>query len=94
MGKYKTIDAYIADQPQKQAARLRELKAAILKAVPGATETFNYGVPAFSLVKNAKAEQQILMGSFKNHVGLYPHPTTMEEFEEELAGFKKGKGSV
>lgn len=94
MPKYKTIDEYIDAQSPPQAERLQELRKAILEAVPDATETINYGVPAFSLVKNGKRDQQIMIGAFKNHVGLYPHPTTITKFEKELSGFGQGKGSI
>ncbi len=92
--RYKTIDEYIDIQPSPQAELLQDLRKAILEAVPDATETFNYGVPAFSLVKNGKRDQQILIGAFKNHVGIYPHPTTIDKFEKELSQFKQGKGSI
>ncbi len=94
MSKFKTIDEYINDQPEPQAKRLGELRKAILSAVPEAIETFNYGVPAFGLVADGKRDQQIMIGAFKNHVGIYPHPTTILKFEEELSHFKQGKGSI
>ena len=94
MQKFETIDEYISAQPKEQAVLLRELKAAVLEAVPDAKETFNYGVPAFSLVEQGKRDQQILIAGFKRHVGMYPHPTAIEMFKEELAGFKQGKGSI
>lgn len=94
MPKFATIDEYIDFQPEKQASLLRELKNAILEAAPNAVETFNYGVPAFTLVKNGKAGQQIMIAGFKNHVGLYPHPTVIEKFKNELSVFKQGKGSI
>ena len=94
MPKYKTIDEYIDAQPKPQAKLLQDLRHAILEAVPNATETFNYGVPAFSLVDNGKRDQQIMIGAFKKHVGIYPHPTTIEKFEKELSRFNQGKGSI
>ena len=94
MAKYNTIDEYIDAQSHPQAELLQDLRKAILEAVPDAIETFNYGVPAFSLVKNGKANQQIMIGAFKNHVGIYPHPTTIVKFEKELSKFKQGKGSI
>ena len=94
MPKFETVDQYIASQPEPQAELLREIRAAIFNAVPAAIETFNYGVPAYSLVKNGKRDQQIMMGAFKNHVGIYPHPTTIVHFEKELSQFKQGKGSI
>ena len=35
-----------------------------------------------------------MIAGFKNHVGFYPHPDTMEKFAEELKDYKQGKGSV
>lgn len=55
---------------------------------------FNYGIPAFSLIDGGKREEQIMIAGYKKHVGLYPHPTTMEHFDKELSVYKKGKGSV
>ena len=94
MPKYNTIDEYIEAQSHPQAELLQDLRRAILEAAPDAIETFNYGVPAFSLVKNGKRDQQIMIGAFKNHVGIYPHPTTIMEFEKVLSQFNQGKGSI
>ena len=91
---YQTIDEYIEDQPETVQKALNVLRECILKAAPDASETFNYNIPAFTLVEGGKREQQIMMAGYPNHVGLYPHPTTMERFTEELAVFKTGKGSV
>lgn len=94
MPKFNSIDNYIDSQPKEQAAILRQLKDAILEAEPNAEETFNYGVPAFALIENGKRDQQIMIAGFKNHVGLYPHPTVIDKFEKELSVYKQGKGSI
>jgi len=94
MPKFETIDDYINSQPKQHALLLQELRNSILEAVPDAEETFNYGVPAFALIKNGKRDQQIMIAGFKKHVGMYPHPTVIEKFEKELSGFKQGKGSI
>lgn len=91
---FKSIDEYINRQPEEARILLQDLRSAILKAVPDATELFNYGVPAFSLVEGGKREEQIMIAAFKKHVGLYPHPTTIEHFARELEGYKQGKGSI
>jgi len=92
--KYKTVDEYIQAQPDRARILLEELRAMILEVVPEAEEGFTYGVPAFSLVENAKMEEKILIAGFKNHVGIYPHQTVIEHFKEELAPYKQGKGSI
>ena len=91
---FTTIDEYIENQPNETKRALYEVRECILEAAPNAIEMFNYDIPAFSLVKGGKREQQIMMAGYKNHVGFYPHPTVMEHFNAELEGYKKGKGSV
>ena len=92
--KFETVDDYFNSQPEKVKNALLELKDCILKVAPNAQEILNYNIPAYCLVKNGKREQQIMIAGYKNHVGLYPHPTTMEHFDNELSDYKKGKGSV
>lgn len=94
MDKPKTVDDYFNTQPEKTKKALIELKKCILKVKPNATELFNYNIPAYSLIEGGKREQQIMIAGYKKHVGLYPHPTTMEKFDLELNEYKKGKGSV
>ncbi len=91
---YASIAEYISSQPEKHAALLQELQNAILEAVPDAEETFNYGIPAFTLIKNGKREQQIMIAACKNHIGFYPHPTVIKKFEKDLAVYKQSKGSI
>lgn len=91
---FKTVEDYFNAQPENTKQALLELRECILKIEPNATELFNYHIPAYSLTKNGKREQQIMIAGYKNHVGFYPHPTTMEKFDSELTDFKKGKGSV
>jgi uncharacterized protein YdhG (YjbR/CyaY superfamily) len=89
-----TIDDYFNAQPEKVKVALLELRALILEVAPDAEELFNYNIPAYSLIKGGKREQQIMIAGYKHHVGLYPHPTTMAHFEKELIGYTRGKGSV
>ena len=91
---FKSVEEYFDAQPIETKKVLIELKEFILNAEPNAVELLNYNIPAYSLVEGGKREHQIMIAGNKKHVGLYPHPTTMEEFHSELSGFKKGKGSV
>lgn len=94
MPNFETIDDYIAHQPTEAKKVLQELRSIIKEAVPEAAELLNYKVPAFTLVKGGKRDQQIMMAGYAKFVGFYPFPTTMEEFSDELKNFKQGKGSV
>lgn len=89
-----TIDDYIANQPEEVRKILQALRIIIKEAAPEAVETMNYKIPAFNLVPNGKRDQQIMMAGYAKFVGLYPFPTTMEKFADELKGYKQGKGSV
>ncbi len=92
--KFKTVQDYFESQPTITKQALLELKQCILKVAPQATELFNYNIPAYALIEGGKREQQIMIAGYKTHIGFYPHPTTMEKFDPDLSGFKKGKGSV
>ena len=92
--KYSTIEEYINYQSSEAQVLLRDLKSIILEVAPQATELFNYGVPAFELIEGGKLDAQILIAGFKKHVGLYPQPTTIEHFADELKVYKQGKGSI
>lgn len=94
MTNFETIDDYIANQPKEAQKVLQELRSIIKEAVPDATELLNYKVPAFTLIKEGKRDQQIMMAGYAKFVGFYPFPTTMEAFSEELKEYKQGKGSV
>ena len=62
----------------------------VIRAIaPDATETISYALPTFDLNGHL-----VHFAAFKNHIGLYPTPSGMDEFEEELAPYKAGKGSL
>ncbi len=91
---FASVDDYFNVQPESTKHALLELRKCILKVVPNATELFNYNIPAYALIEGGKREEQIMIAGYKNAVGFYPHPTTMEKFGAELSDYKKGKGSV
>jgi uncharacterized protein YdhG (YjbR/CyaY superfamily) len=91
---YKDFEEYLEDQNESCKAALRELRKYILEVIPDSEELINYNIPAFTLIPGGKREQQIMIAGYKNHIGLYPHPTTMEYFEPDLFPYKRRKGSV
>lgn len=88
------IDLYISGQPSEVQVKLSELRALIKKAAPNAEEVINYNIPAFSLVPGGKRDQQVMMAGYKKHIGFYPHPSVIEQFYDQLTGYKYAKGSV
>jgi uncharacterized protein YdhG (YjbR/CyaY superfamily) len=84
-----TIEEYIAGFPQDVQIILEKVRSTIRETAPGAEETIKYQMPTFTLKGNL-----VYFAAYKNHIGFYPVPTGMEEFREELSGYKTGKGSV
>jgi len=87
--KTNAIDEYIAGFPEDVQQILQQIRATIRQAAPEALEKIGYGIPTFYLNGNL-----IHFAAFKSHIGLYPTPKGIEQFEHELAGYKQGKGSV
>ncbi len=88
------FEAYLSNQPERVKEALITLREAILEAAPHAAESINYGIPAFALCEGGKRDKQILIAGYKNHIGFYPHPDTIEAFLEDLHEYKFAKGSV
>lgn len=85
----KSIDEYIAGFPPDVQEILEKIRITIRKAAPDAEETFSYQMPTFKLKGNL-----VHFAAFKKHIGLYPTPTGIEEFKDELSAYKNAKGSV
>lgn len=89
MENYKTIDDYIAVQPEPVQQKLQQLRAVIKKAAPNAEERISYGMPTFSLAGNI-----VHFAAYKSHIGFYPTPSGIETFFRELSAYKTSKGAV
>jgi uncharacterized protein YdhG (YjbR/CyaY superfamily) len=84
-----SIDEYIAGfQPDVQAL-LKKMRATIRNVAPDAEETISYQMPTFRLHDNL-----VHFAAFKQHVGFYPTPSGIENFSNELAGYKTSKGAI
>ncbi|MGH8500388.1 MAG: iron chaperone [Methylococcales bacterium] len=92
--KFKTVNEYIESQPEDTKRTLLALRAIILKAVPDATELFNYDIPAYALVKGGKRDKQIMIAGYKTFAGFYTGTGILQHFSKELAGYKVAKASV
>lgn len=88
-GSGKNVDAYIAEFPGEVQELLQKLRATIMKAVPGLTETIKYGMPTYVFKRNL-----IHFAACKNHIGLYPGPKAVENFKPDLAKYELSKGTI
>jgi uncharacterized protein YdhG (YjbR/CyaY superfamily) len=82
------VDDYINARAPEVQARLRELRAAILAAVPDAEEVISYGMPTY----RRPGRGFMSIGAAKRHAALYGAP--IELFAEELTGLRQAKGTI
>ena len=89
-GAPKNVDEYFARVPEPARSRLKEMRAVIRSAVPaGAVETISYQIPAFKTKR-----VMVWYAAFAEHCSLFPTASVIEEFKDELAGFRISKGTV
>lgn len=87
--KPKTITEYINAAPKETRDKLRKMRACILEAAPGATESLKWGMPAFSYRRIL-----VIFAAFNYHIGFYPTPSAVKAFAKNLSRFKTAKGSI
>jgi uncharacterized protein YdhG (YjbR/CyaY superfamily) len=84
-----SIDEYIQGFPENIQNLLQQVRRTISSAAPEAEEAISYAIPTFKLNGNL-----VHFAAFKNHIGFYPAPTGLKEFEKELSPYAQGKGSA
>lgn len=85
----KSIDEYIDDFPPDVQKTLQKVRKTIKKAAPNAEEAIKYGIPTFVLNGNL-----VHFGGYQEHIGFYPDPRGIKEFEKELSIYRAGKGTI
>jgi uncharacterized protein YdhG (YjbR/CyaY superfamily) len=85
-----SIDEYMAGFPPGTRLILQEIRALIRSAAPDASELISYAMPTFDL----NGRHLVHFAGYEKHIGLYPIPSGIEAFKEELRAYKTGKGSI
>ncbi len=86
-----SVDDYIAAQPEAVRGSLREVRAAIRKAIPKAEEVISYKIPAYRLPGGVV----IFFAGWKKHYALYPATDgVVSTFAKELAPYDVEKGTI
>jgi uncharacterized protein YdhG (YjbR/CyaY superfamily) len=85
----KTIDDYIKPFPENIRELLNQIRSTIRKAAPKAAEKISYGMPTYYYNGNL-----VHFAAFKNHIGFFPTPSAITEFQTELKPYKTSKGTV
>ena len=83
------VDKYIKGFPTGIQKELEQIRTTIKQAAPKAIETFKYAMPTYVLNGNL-----VHFAAFKNHIGLYPTPSGIEAFREELSAYQGAKGTI
>jgi uncharacterized protein YdhG (YjbR/CyaY superfamily) len=87
----KSVDEYIAAQPEAVQPKLEQVRAAIRRAVPEAVEVIGYGMPGYKL----RGKPLLYFAGFKEHYSLFAASGTFfAALEEELQGYELRKGTV
>lgn len=88
---FKSVDEYIATQPEDVQAILQCVRSAIRKAVPHAEEVISYQIPAYKL----HGGPVLSFAGWKQPYSLYPaNDRLVEAFKDELARYKVSKGTI
>ena len=88
--KVKTVDAYLVAVPEPARSTLKKVRAVIRSAVPAGTEeVISYGIPAFRHKKVL-----VWYAAFADHCSLFPTAKVIDEFADDLKGYKVSKGTI
>ena len=83
------VDAYIEQFSEDQQSRLTALRVLFHETVPLVRETIKYGMPTFLYEGDL-----IYFAAAKAHIGLYPTPSGVSHFSQELLSYKTSKGAI
>jgi uncharacterized protein YdhG (YjbR/CyaY superfamily) len=88
---FKSVDEYIASQPEAVQRILEGARGAIRKALPRAEEVISYKIPAYKL----QGETVIYFAGWKQYYSLYPAGSRLvAAFKDELAPYKVIKSTI
>ena len=84
-----SVSEYIDAAPAQARKRLREMRALIAAAAPGATQSLKWRMPAFSYERIL-----VTFAAFREHISLFPTPSAIRAFRADLAKYKTSAGTV
>ncbi len=88
---FKSVDEYIAWQPEPVQSLLQRVRRAIRKAVPEADEVISYKIPTYKL----HGRPVLYFAGWKQHYSLYPATERLvAAFKDELAPYEVKKGTI
>jgi uncharacterized protein YdhG (YjbR/CyaY superfamily) len=88
---FKSVDEYIASQPEAVQGVLQRVRSIIRKAVPGVEEVISYKIPTYKL----HGGPVLYFAGWKRHYSLYPATDpVMASFQDDLAPYEVSKGTI
>ena len=83
------IDGFIRCFPTSIQKKLDQIRKAVRKMAPQATEAISYGIPTFRL-------NGVLLhfSAYDTHIGFYPGPGAIDAFGEACKPYRTGKGTL
>jgi uncharacterized protein YdhG (YjbR/CyaY superfamily) len=88
---FKSVDEYLASQPEAVQRVLKRVRSTIRKALPSAVEVISYQIPAYKL----DGRPVIYFAGWRQHYSLYPaNDRVKAAFKDELAQYEVSKGTV
>jgi uncharacterized protein YdhG (YjbR/CyaY superfamily) len=88
---FKSVDQYLAAQPDEARAVLEQVRRVIQRALPKADEAISYQIPAYKIGGKAV----IYFAGWKQHFSLYPATAgVVRKFKHELAEYEVRKGTI
>lgn len=88
---FRSVDEYIAAQPEAAQGVLELVRSSIRKAVPNAEESISYKIPTYKL----RGDPVIFFAGWKQHYSLYPATNQIvATFKDDLADYEVRKGTI
>lgn len=84
-----TVEEYIQEFPKEVQEIIQKIRAIVKEEAPEVQEKISYGMPTFSY-----KGVLVHFAAYKNHIGFYPTPSGVVNFEEQLKPYKHAKGSA
>lgn len=85
----KTIDAYIAEQPEPVQHILNQVRDRIRAELPEAQERISWHMPTYWHNQNI-----MHFAAFKKHFSIFPGAEAIEHFRDRLTTYQSTKGAV
>lgn len=85
-----SVDDYIASFPDDVRPVLEDVRAAVVRAIPGVEESISYDMATFSV----SGRYVLYVAGWKRHVSLHAVGVLPAALEADVAAFRSGNGTV